>query len=867
MKETHQKNIDQLFSETHSQPQGLSASQAETIRKSCGWNELPEGAREPAWKIFLKQFQDFLVLVLIASAIVSGVLGDWESTLIILAVITVNAILGTVQTLKAEQSLQGLKKLSGPSATVLRDQKPAKLPTREIVVGDVVLLEAGDSIPADGRLLSVQSLRTDESSLTGESVPVEKQTGSIAPDAPLGERSNMVFSGSLVTYGRGSFLVTETGLQTEMGKIARLLKNTQQKKTPLQISLDRFGRTLSILIMLFCALLFGVSVFRGEPIGSAFMFAVALAVAAIPEALNSIVTIVLSFGTQKMAAENAVVRKLQAVEGLGSVSVICSDKTGTLTQNKMTVEHYYTEGQAIPANQIDLSVPAQQRLLQDSLLCCDASIENGAEIGDPTEVALVRLAHTLNTNTDQVRSHAPRLSELPFDSDRKLMSVLCQENGNGRMVVKGAVDVMLNRIDSIQTAQGCRPIRETDRTEILTQNTRFTSQGQRVLAFAYKEISPDHALQLDDESGLTFLGLISMIDPPREDAKEAVAQCRRAHIKPVMITGDHKGTAAAIAQRVGILDSPDQACDGAELDRMSDQELEQFVDKISVYARVTPEHKIRIVRAWQKRGAIVAMTGDGVNDAPALKQADIGVAMGMTGTEVAKDAAAMVLTNDRFSTIVKAVQNGRNIYRNITHSIEFLLSGNFGAILSVLCASLLNLPLPFAPVHLLFINLLTDSLPAIALGLEPHTNDVMQQKPRPSTENILTRSFLGWVGLEGLVIGTLTMTGFFIGLSMGGPALASTFAFGTLCLSRLVHGFNCKSEKCVLFSKRIFNNPWLLGASALGFVLLTAVLMIPALQGMFQVTSLKIGQFGIICLLAALEFPIVQFAKWIKNKI
>ena len=597
------------------------------------------------------------------------------------------------------------------------------------------------------------------------------------------------------------------------------------------------------------------------------MFAVALAVAAIPEALSSIVTIVLSFGTQKMAKEHAIIRKLQAVEGLGSVSVICSDKTGTLTQNKMTVEDYYIEGRRIRADEIDMADSAQRFLLDCSILCNDSTNENGVEIGDPTETALINLGSRYGVEAAEVRESYPREDEIPFDSDRKMMSTLHRIDGENRMIVKGAVDRLLDLTDRIWTENGIREITKEDKEKIQSQNQEFSMEGLRVLAFTFREIPEEHLLTAEDEDHLVFLGMIAMMDPPREESKAAVEECIKAGIRPVMITGDHKITAAAIAKRIGILKDLSEACEGVEIENMSDEELRGFVPKISVYARVSPEHKIRIVRAWQERGNIVSMTGDGVNDAPALKQADIGVAMGVTGTEVAKDAAAMVLTDDNFATIVKAVENGRNLYRNIKYAIQFLLSGNFGAILAVLYASIAGLPVPFAPVHLLFINLLTDSLPAIALGVEPHTSDVMNEKPRPADESILTKDFLSKIGLEGLVIGVMTMISFLTGYHQDGALLGSTYAFGTLCLARLFHGYNCKSDHPVIFTKRFFNNKWMQGAFALGAILITAVLTIPGLHQVFKVETLNFEQLGTVYLYAFACFPIIQLLKWVRGKL
>lgn len=865
MKTNYQLSAAEVQMKVNGHDRPLTSEEIREHQKKYGPNELEEGKKKSVLQVFLEQYKDFLVIILIVSAGISGVLGDVESAVVILVVITINAILGTVQTIKAEKSLQSLKQLSGPEAKVLRDGVVTPLPTSEITVGDIVMLEAGDYVPADGRIIESASMKIDESALTGESFGVDKTEEPLAEEVPLGDRTNMVFSGSFVTYGRGSFVVTEIGMETEVGKIAGLLKNASEKKTPLQVNLDQFGQKLSIVILIFCGILFGISVFRGENIGNAFLFAVALAVAAIPEALSSIVTIVLSFGTQKMAKEHAIIRKLQAVEGLGSVSIICSDKTGTLTQNKMTVEDYYVEEKRICADQIDLKEACQRQLLIYSTLCNDSTNKDGVEIGDPTETALINLGSLLGMEYTKIRKEYPRKHEIPFDSDRKLMTTTHEIDGKEIMIVKGAVDVLLGRTVSIQKAEGIQPITQKDIEKIEAQNQAFSEEGLRVLGFAYREIAKDDAPGLADEKELTFLGLISMMDPPRLESKAAVQDCISAGIKPIMITGDHKVTAAAIAKRIGILQEMKEACDGAEIDSLSDEELKAFVENISVYARVSPEHKIRIVRAWQEKGNLVAMTGDGVNDAPALKQADIGVAMGITGTEVAKDAAAMVLTDDNFATIIKAVENGRNVYKNIKNSIQFLLSGNFAAILTVLYASIAGLTVPFEPVHLLFINLLTDSLPAIALGLEPHTKEVMEEKPRPIDESILTKDFLQKIGVEGFLIAILVSAAFLIGLDQGGARLGSTFAFGTLCLSRLIHGFNCKSDKPLLFSTKMWNNKYLIGAFLIGFILITAVLTIPGLHGIFKVATLNGTQLLTVYGLAFLSLPVIQLVKWIRR--
>lgn len=866
MKQYYQMSRTEVQKAVNGTTHPLGEGQIRKSQEKYGPNTLAEEKKKSVLQIFLEQYKDFLVMILIAAAVVSGILGETESAIVILVVITINAVLGTVQTIKAEQSLDSLKAMSAPEAKVLRGGDVVKIPSSQVTVGDIVMLEAGDYVPADGRILENASLKVDESALTGESLGVDKTEEPIEGEVPLGDRINMVFSGSFVSYGRGSFLVTEIGMQTEVGKIAQMLKTTSEKKTPLQMNLDNFGQKLSILILVFCGILFGISVFRGESIGDAFLFAVALAVAAIPEALSSIVTIVLSFGTQKMAKEHAIVRKLQAVEGLGSVSIICSDKTGTLTQNKMTVEYYYVEGKEIPADKIDLGDKAQKRLLRHSILCNDSTNKNGEEIGDPTETALINQGDKLGSPADVVREKYPRYSEVPFDSDRKMMSTLHNLKDGYTMVTKGAVDVLLKRISMIQKDGIPVPVTQEDIEKIEAQNQNFSRNGLRVLAFAYKRMPQEGQLTVQDENNLTFLGLIAMMDPPRNESKDAVAQCIQAGIKPIMITGDHKVTAAAIAKRIGILKDESEACEGAVIENMTDEELQDFVEGISVYARVSPEHKIRIVRAWQEKGNIVSMTGDGVNDAPALKQADIGVAMGITGTEVSKDAASMILTDDNFATIVKAVENGRNVYRNIKSAIQFLLSGNFAGILTVLYASLAGLPVPFAPVHLLFINLLTDSLPAIALGLEPHTKDVMNEKPRPMNESILTKDFLTRTGLEGLVIAVMTVIAFSIGYREN-TALAMTLAFGTLCTSRLVHGFNCKSPKPVIFTRRFFNNLYLIGAFLLGLLLITLVMTVPVLQSVFKVQTLTTSQLLIMYGLSAANLPVIQLIKWIRVKM
>lgn len=845
---------------------GLTQNQAKEIQKKYGKNELAEGKKKNPFILFLEQYKDFLVIILIIAAIISGVLGDIESAIVIFVVITINAILGTVQHIKAEQSLDSLKEMSAPTAKVIRDGEIKVVEGKDVTVGDIVVIEAGDYVCSDGRIIENASLKVDESAMTGESEPVEKQETVLDGEKPLGDRVNMLYSGSFATYGRAKMVVTSVGMETEIGKIASLLKSTQEKKTPLQESLDNFGKKLSLIIIGICVIVLGLELFRSDGINltvftDAFVFAVALAVAAIPEALSSIVTIVLSVGTQKLAKENAIIRKLQAVEGLGSVSIICSDKTGTLTQNKMTVQKIYFDGQIIDK---DDEINARQgQLIIDGALCNDSVQKEGQEIGDPTEIALVNFSEKHDLPVEKMREKYQRLGEIPFDSDRKLMSTVHKIGDNYKMLTKGAVDVLSGRINEVKTMDGKRPFTAEDLAELKKVNTEFSQMGLRVLAVCERDVDTVD-ISVEDEKDYILLGLVAMQDPPREESAEAVRKCKTAGIRPIMITGDHLVTASAIARKIGILDDSGRAVEGREIENLSDEELDEFVSDVSVYARVSPEHKIRIVSAWQRKGYIVSMTGDGVNDAPALKQADIGVAMGITGSEVAKDAASMVLTDDNFATIVKAIENGRNLYRNIQRAIQFLLSGNTAGILAVLYASFMALPVPFKAVHLLFINLLTDSLPAIALGVEPHSSDVMNENPRPKNQSILTKKVLTNICVEGVVIGVMTMIAFYVGF-MRNAEVASTMAFSTLCLSRLVHGFNCKSDKPVWFTKKMWNNKSMIGAFFVGFVLLNAVLLVPALQGIFAVAPLTIAELLTVYGLSLGTFVIVQILKMIRK--
>ena len=863
MADWYQKTGEEALRHFDVTTDGLSSEQAAERLKKDGENVLAEGKKKTVLQVFLGQFADLLVLILIAAAIVSMFSGNIESTIVIFAVIIMNAILGTAQHVKAEKSLDSLKSLSSPSAKVIRDGQKIEIDSKNVVAGDIIVLEAGDLVVADGRIIRNYSLQVNESSLTGESTNVDKNDETISGETPLADRANMVFSGSLVTYGRALVLVTETGMNTEIGHIASLMNAAKEKKTPLQQSLDKFSGRLAIIIMVICAVVFGLSLWQGKTIIDSLMFAVALAVAAIPEALSSIVTIVQAMGTQKMAKENAVIKDLKAVESLGCVSVICSDKTGTLTQNKMTVQRIYINSESIREEELDIRLESHRRLIYDMVLNNDSSIVDGKGIGDPTEYALIETSRSIGLDENIIRDTLGRVEEVPFDSDRKMMSSKYRLHGVPHILTKGALDSILDRCVSIATKDGVRPITDEDKKIILAQNNRYSEEGLRVLTFAYKE--SDEALSVETEYNYTFLGLVAMIDPPREESKAAVADAIRAGIKPIMITGDHKITASAIAKQIGIMRDGDMAVTGMELDAMNDEELDRVLEKISVYARVSPENKIRIVEAWQRKGNIVSMTGDGVNDAPALKKADIGVAMGITGTEVSKDAASMILQDDNFATIIKAVANGRNVYRNIRNSILFLLSGNMAAIITVLFTSIMALPVPFEPVHLLFINLLTDSLPALAIGMEKPEDGLLSQKPRDPNKGILTKDFTALMFSQGALIAVVVVVAFYLGLPYG-ASTAATMAFATLTLARLFHGFNCRSKRSI-FSLGLLSNLYSVGAFVLGCLLLALVLFVPALHSLFCVEAMDGMMYAYIALLAFAPTVVIQIIKAISDKV
>ncbi len=857
MKTFYNVNPDEILKEFNSSALGLDDTQVSLNREKYGKNKLEEKEKKNLIEIFVEQFKDLLVIILILSALISAATGNMESTAVIIVVLILNAILGTVQTIKAQQSLESLKKLSSPSAKVVRQGDKQIIDAVDLVCGDIVLLEAGDIIPGDGRIIENFSLKTNESALTGESENAEKEVCTLYDEnIALGDQRNMVFSGSLVTYGRATAITTGVGRQTELGRIAGLMNDTKERKTPLQTTMDNFSKKLSIGIILICILVFGLSLYRGMAVVDALLFAVALAVAAIPEALSSIITISLAIGTSRMADENAIIKKLEAVEGLGCVSIICSDKTGTLTQNKMTVEY------ESPWN------GQREALYRASLLCNDTNIVDGKTVGDPTETAFIDYYRNNHDNYEYVKDNFPRLGEVPFDSDRKLMSTLHPiEGGKFVMYTKGALDVILSRTNNLS---------KEDKEAIRDENFRLSNDGLRVLAFAQKIYDKESILSTEDEFELSYIGLMAEMDPPREESAQAVSDCIAAGIKPVMITGDHKITASAIAKRIGIMKEDDFAITGPELDNMSQDELNERLEHISVYARVSPDNKIRIVNAWQEKGHIVSMTGDGVNDGPALKSADVGVAMGITGTEVAKDSASMILTDDNFATIIKSVLNGRNVYTNIKNAIKFLLSGNAAGILAVLYASFMALPMPFTAVQLLFINLITDSLPALAISMEPSNPALIRDKPRPRDESVLNPDTLKDISFTGLLMAIATIIAFMIGLFSGddlglasengiNTVTGSTMAFGTLCLSRLWHGFNCRGKESIV-NLGLLTNIYSIGAFIIGAALLHMLLLVPMFSSLFNVSMLAPGMVVWVWLLAFSPTLIIQIYRIVKYK-
>lgn len=874
----YKKEYKDVISEFKSEKTGLSNAEAKKRLEQNGFNELKGKEGESTLKLILNQFKDPLVIILIIAAIVQMFLKEAVEAIIIIAVVILNAILGVTQTKKAEGSLNSLKKLSSPSAKVLRGGEKIVIPAREIVNGDIVCLESGDYVPADGRVIESQSLKSVEGMLTGESEPVLKVTDVIHEESSLGDQKNMVFSGSTIVYGRGMFIVTATGMNTEVGKIANLLEKAESKETPLQKKLDQFSKRLGIIIMILAIIIFGLEVgravffdrvgFTGELIVNAFMFSISVAVAAIPEALSSIVTIVLASGTNTMAKRKAIIRKLPAVETLGATSIICTDKTGTLTQNKMTVVDNYIskDGEYSFEINIEKAPKNEKYFLLASILCNDSDInEEGKETGDPTEVGLINFAKNNSIDFKKIRDEYRRKGEIPFDSDRKIMSTVNEVDGKTIMFSKGAPDIILSRCKYALVNREVVDLNENILNEYKAKNEEFSNRALRVLAFAMKEINNESFVPaLDDEFDLTLIGLTAMIDPPRESVYDAIKIAKNAGIKTIMITGDHKTTAAAIGKEIGLMDNNDIALTGQELDSMNDIELKNKLENISVYARVSPENKIRIVKAWQEREKITAMTGDGVNDAPALKQADIGIGMG-SGTDVAKDAASMILVDDNFATIVKAVEIGRAVFSNIKKSITYLFAGNLGAIISILFAVFVNLPNPFTAIQLLFINLINDSLPAIALGLEPPEKNIMNDKPRNINDGILSDGIGRIVILRGVIIGVVTIIAQYIGLKVSSE-LGTAMAFSTILLARIFQTIAARSDYYTSIELGFFSNKYVFGAMGITFIIYLLILL-PGVRSILSIPyEFNIEMFFICLVLSILAMIIMEIEKLILRR-
>ena len=860
---------DQVLSDLDTdQNRGLSSTQAQHRLNEYGPNRLEGAKKESLLSRLLSQFKDPMILVLLAAAALSLLSTggeDWVEAVIILVIVLVNACISISQENSAEKALEALQKMSAPLAKVIRDGQMVRLGTELLVPGDIILLEAGDLVPADARVLECANLKTDESAMTGESVPVSKRAMAFLPeDTALGDRENMVISSTVVTNGRAVCVVTATGMDTEVGRIARMLTDAEDVTTPLQRKMGEISKTLSFLCLSVCAVMFGVGLIYGRELLGMFMTAVSLAVAAIPEGLPAIVTIVLALGVQRMAGRNAIVKKLPAVETLGCAGVICSDKTGTLTQNRMTVVDVWSWEDR-----------HRQETLAIGALCNDTVLtyhEDGSPrtTGDPTETAFVDAAFRDGMDKNALEQRMPRIAELSFDSERKLMSTVHPLNGKFRVMVKGAPDILLARCSYILSSSSPAPLTPTITKRVDEANTAMAEKALRVLGCAYKDLDalPPGELTSDLlERGLTFVGLVGMIDPPRTEVRQAVVQCYRAGIRPVMITGDHKLTAVAIARDLDIFRPGDLAITGEDLDFMSQELLEQDVERFSVYARVSPEHKMRIVQAWQKRGMVVAMTGDGVNDAPALKASDIGCAMGITGTDVAKGAADMILTDDNFATIVHAVEQGRGIYSNIKKAIHYLLSCNIGEILTLFLATLFNFQQdPLVPVQLLWLNLVTDSLPALALGMEPVESSVMTEKPRSAREPLFSRAFSLRLAWQGAMVGLLTLAAYWLGeYVLSDPAqadaTANTMAFATLTFSQLFHAFDVRSESQSLFRLGISSNPAMNKAFLVGMALQLSVLLFPPLMDLFQVCPLSPLEWGCVLSLAVLPIAFCEIEK------
>lgn len=852
---------------------GLSTAEAKTRLERDGANEFQKTRHSSLLVKFLNQFKSFMIIVLLAAAAVSGVIGymhgeGFTDAIVILVIVVLNAVIGVAQEAKAEKSLDALEKLSSPQCTVIRDGQVREIESRDLVVGDIVLLETGDSVPADLRLVEAVNLKIEEAALTGESVPAEKNTDPVEGEVQPGDQIDMAFSSTSVTYGRGKGIVTATGMHTEVGKIASMIQSVKETKTPMQERLDKLGKLLAYAALAICALIFGVSILYGRDLLDMFMTAVSLAVAAIPEGLPAVSTVVLAMGVQRLVKRNAIVRKLPSVETLGSTQVICSDKTGTLTQNRMTVVQIYVDGETTEVSSLP-EEPSEElvRLIKISVLANDATLSQQegkwVSAGDPTETALVDLGVKMGLNKAELEEAHARVSEIPFDSERKMMSTVHEHDNAVIVATKGGLDETLASCDRIYENGAIRPLTEQDRENIRQANVRMAENALRVLAVAMDEIPklPDEVVPETLETGLIFVGMLGMIDPPREEAKIAVGKCRTAGIKPVMITGDHKITATAIATQLGIMQPGDKALTGTELAKLSDEELKKEIDTISVYARVAPEHKVRIVQAFQDEGKVVAMTGDGVNDAPALKLADIGVAMGITGTDVSKEAADVVLTDDNFATIVSAVEEGRRIYDNILKAIQFLLSTNIGEILVLFIAVMMNWESPLLPIHILWINLVTDSLPALALSLDPAAKGIMQRPPIDSRQGIMTRPFAVRIILQGMMVAALSLWAYHIGMQAD-VAHAQTMTFAVLAFTQITMVFGIHAGNRSAFSG-MFSNKYLIGAFLIVSAMMWVVLEVPALHGPFRITDLDWGQWAWVLGLSVAPIFITDAAKGI----
>ncbi|MDG4963776.1 cation-translocating P-type ATPase [Lactococcus lactis] len=870
----YNQSVNEVLEETKSQFEGLSSKEVENRQAKDGFNELKEKKKTSTWELFIDTLKDPMVIILLLVAFVQLFLGEFVESLVIFIVLMINSVVAVVQTKRAESSLDALRQMSAPSAKVLRNGEKTSIPARELVVGDIVSLEAGDFIPADGRLIDVQNLRVEEGMLTGESEPVEKFSDVIEGEVALGDRKNMVFSSSLVVYGRADFLVTAIAEQTEIGKIAQMLETAEAKQTPLQQKLEKFGKQLGWAILALCALIFAVQILRlfttnqtadmQKAVLDSFMFAVAVAVAAIPEALSSVVTIVLSVGTNKMAKQHAIMRNLPAVETLGSTSVICTDKTGTLTQNKMTVVDSYLP--TLGSKELtDLTQADQKLLLNAMVLCNDSSFsQEGQALGDPTEVALIAYSDKIGYPYQDLREKSPRLAEFPFDSERKLMSTINDFEGQKTIFVKGGPDVLFNRCNQVFLDGKVQEFTPELKEKFQAQNEAFSQKALRVLAYAYKPVSDDKTeLTLNDENDLILIGLSAMIDPPREAVYDSIAEAKKAGIKTIMITGDHKTTAQAIAKDIGLMNEGDMALTGQELDALTEEELRENLEKISVYARVSPENKIRIVRAWQNEHQVTAMTGDGVNDAPALKQANIGIAMG-SGTDVAKDASSMILTDDNFVSIVSAVSIGRVVYDNIKKSISYLFSGNLGAIIAIVFALVVGWVNPFTALQLLFINLVNDSVPAIALGMEKAEPDVMEKAPRQLNEGIFANGLMRVILIRGSLIGIAAIISQYVGQKTS-PEMGVAMAFTTLILARTLQTFAARSNSQNILKLGFTTNKYVL--MAVTFCLaLYSLTTLPFLREIFSIpASFGWSQWVVAAGLAVIAVIGMEILKSIKG--